>query len=237
MGNIFGILKCWKFHCRSEDTKLNVTRSVLIIIRTICHAWDLWKLAQSCKQLCLLCLPDPWNLPDTALLSGFRSSQWFEIYWVRQYLTPGFNGLGKDNYKTRRETSNFGDLLCLILEVWWYRVLTLHITFIIKSSINLIHCCHTSCTMWIPEYVSIISTHLVQFMRRQWAMAGHIASLMSYSLHHWVIIIMLNCSNEWKHSEINNTDGNIFLSEWVIQFNRLSRTEYSPVRLEIVAKM
>ena len=27
-------------------------------------------------------------------------------------LTPGFNGLGKDNYKTRRETFE--------LEVWWY---------------------------------------------------------------------------------------------------------------------
>ena len=32
-------------------------------IRTICHAR---KLAQSCKHLHLQCLPDPWNLPDTA---------------------------------------------------------------------------------------------------------------------------------------------------------------------------
>ena len=28
-------------------------------IRTICHAQDLWKLAPACKQLHLLCLPDP----------------------------------------------------------------------------------------------------------------------------------------------------------------------------------
>ena len=44
-------------------------------IRTICHAWDLWKLSRSCKQLCLLSPPDLWNLPGTALLSGFQSSQ------------------------------------------------------------------------------------------------------------------------------------------------------------------
>ena len=35
------------------------------------------KMARSWKQLCLLCLPDSWNLPDTALLSrlqGFREA-------------------------------------------------------------------------------------------------------------------------------------------------------------------
>ena len=52
--------------------------SVIIVsvlqIRTICHAWNLWKLVQSCKKLHLLCLPDPWNLSGTALLSGFQSS-------------------------------------------------------------------------------------------------------------------------------------------------------------------
>ena len=35
-------------------------------------------------------------------------------------LTSGFNGPGKDNGKTRRETSKFGDLVRFILEVWWY---------------------------------------------------------------------------------------------------------------------
>ena len=31
-------------------------------------------------------------------------------------LTPGFNGLGKDNYKMRREAFKFWDLMRLILE-------------------------------------------------------------------------------------------------------------------------
>ena len=53
-------------------------------IRTICHTQHLWKLAQTYKQLCLLCPSDPWNLPDTALLRRFPGS--FEIHWVRQYL-------------------------------------------------------------------------------------------------------------------------------------------------------
>ena len=43
-------------------------------IKANCHAWDLWKLALSCKQSCLLGSPDLRNLPGTALLSGFPSS-------------------------------------------------------------------------------------------------------------------------------------------------------------------
>ena len=35
-------------------------------------------------------------------------------------LTPGFNGLGKDNYKMRRETIKFWDLVRLILETLRY---------------------------------------------------------------------------------------------------------------------
>ena len=35
-------------------------------------------------------------------------------------LTPGFNGLGKDNCKTRWETFQFLDLVQLIFDVWWY---------------------------------------------------------------------------------------------------------------------
>ena len=35
-------------------------------------------------------------------------------------LTPGFIGLGKGNSKTRRETSKFGHLLRLILEILRY---------------------------------------------------------------------------------------------------------------------
>ena len=35
-------------------------------------------------------------------------------------LSHSLNWLGKDNCKTRWETCKFGDLLCLILEVWWH---------------------------------------------------------------------------------------------------------------------
>ena len=38
-------------------------------------------------------------------------------------LTPGFNVLGKDNCKTRRETFKFGNLVWLILEIWGYVLL------------------------------------------------------------------------------------------------------------------
>ena len=48
---------------------------VVLKIRTMCHGRDLRKLTWSCKQLHLLCPPDPWNLPGTALLSGCQNSQ------------------------------------------------------------------------------------------------------------------------------------------------------------------
>ena len=35
-------------------------------------------------------------------------------------LTPSFNGLGKDNCKTKWETSRFMGLVYFIFEVWWY---------------------------------------------------------------------------------------------------------------------
>ena len=44
-------------------------------IRTICHARVLWKMARAWKQLRLLCPPNPWNLPGTALFSGYQSSR------------------------------------------------------------------------------------------------------------------------------------------------------------------
>ena len=37
--------------------------------------------------------------------------------------TPGFNGLGKDNCKTKRETFQVWDMVCLILEIWRYMFL------------------------------------------------------------------------------------------------------------------
>ena len=38
------------------------------------------------------------------------------------YLTPGFNGLRKNNCSMRRETFKWWNLLCLILEILWYYV-------------------------------------------------------------------------------------------------------------------
>ena len=48
-----------------------VTLNRVLRVRTIVHARNLWKLARSCKQLRLLCPPDPWNRPGTALLNEF----------------------------------------------------------------------------------------------------------------------------------------------------------------------
>ena len=58
----FGIWMYWNLkvvHCRAinEMSESEHGRYVVLKIRTICHAWDLWKLAQSCKQLHLLCPP------------------------------------------------------------------------------------------------------------------------------------------------------------------------------------
>ena len=44
---------------------------------TIPHARDIRKLARSRKRLYLLCPPDPYNLPSTALLSGLQSPRSF----------------------------------------------------------------------------------------------------------------------------------------------------------------
>ena len=45
-------------------------------------------------------------------------------YFFIVYLTPGFNRLGKDKCKTRRESFKFWDLVRLILEMLRYRYIT-----------------------------------------------------------------------------------------------------------------
>ena len=71
-----------RYHAHYDVTvmlaKVYPTKSLqktVLNIRTICYRRDLWKFAQSCKQLRLLCTPKPWNLPGTALLCGFQSSR------------------------------------------------------------------------------------------------------------------------------------------------------------------
>ena len=63
------------FSALSLNNQLKKTLPVkLLKIRTICHAQDLWQLAWSSKQLHLLCPPNLYNVPGTALLSEFQSS-------------------------------------------------------------------------------------------------------------------------------------------------------------------
>ena len=61
--------------CSISCTRYSLISNIAVFkFRIICHAQDLWKLARSCIQMHLLCPPDPWNLPGTALLSGFQNS-------------------------------------------------------------------------------------------------------------------------------------------------------------------
>ena len=79
--------KCPYLEINATNESLQVIIYAVLKIQTICHTRDLWKLARSCKQLHLLCLPNPWSLPGTALFNGFQSSRGsFELHWVRQYL-------------------------------------------------------------------------------------------------------------------------------------------------------
>ena len=48
---------------------------VVFKIRTICHARDLLKLSQSCKQLCLLCSPRPMTFTYCLILGSFETTQ------------------------------------------------------------------------------------------------------------------------------------------------------------------
>ena len=82
MAKYWYIIVVWKNcgyekNCASWKLSKNICMWVLPVlkIRIIFHVRDLWKLARICKG-CLLCPPDPWNLPGTALVSGFQSSTW-----------------------------------------------------------------------------------------------------------------------------------------------------------------
>ena len=46
---------------------------IIVKLRTIYHAWDLWNLARSCKQLCLLFPLNLQNLPGTVVLGALKS--------------------------------------------------------------------------------------------------------------------------------------------------------------------
>ena len=64
-----------------------------------------------------------WSLRCSWSIACRRCSNYFFIL----DLIHGFDGFGKDNCKTRRDTFKCWDLLCLILEIWRYANLQSHI--------------------------------------------------------------------------------------------------------------
>ena len=70
--------------------------------------WYKWHL---CRQL------NCWSLRCSWSIACRHCSN----YIIILYLTPGFNRLGKDKCKTRRESFTFWDLVCLILviKIYW----------------------------------------------------------------------------------------------------------------------
>ena len=71
---------------------------------------SLWYTAYFSSQL------DCWSLRCSWSIACRRCSNYIFIL----NLTPGFNRLGKDKYKMRREAFEFWELLCLILETLRY---------------------------------------------------------------------------------------------------------------------
>ena len=56
-----------------------------------------------------------WSFKCSSIIACWRCSNYIFIH----ISIPGFNGLGKNNCKTRWETFKFGDLVRVILVVWW----------------------------------------------------------------------------------------------------------------------
>ena len=96
-----------------------------------------WKLPSSLKYKTLLSRQlNCWSLRCSWSIACQRCSNYIFIL----HLTPGFNGLGKDNCKTRRDSFKFLDLVPLILEIlryvwlpateymirWWWPLLLTH---------------------------------------------------------------------------------------------------------------
>ena len=102
-----------------------------------------------------------WSIRSSWSIAYRRCSNYIFIL----YLTPGFNRLGKDNCKTRRETFNFRDLVRLILDIYG--------TDINRESKLRLHRCHR----WPGAYSAAIIFHLFQFAFRQWVIFSYITTL------------------------------------------------------------
>ena len=68
----------------------------------------------SCLQTSNISAIYCWSLRCSWSIAWRRYSNYIFIF----YLTPGFNGLSKDNFRRRRNTFKLWDLVCLILEFW-----------------------------------------------------------------------------------------------------------------------
>ena len=73
----------------------------ILKIRKIWHAWDLYKLARSCKEWRSVCTSKWWNIPGTVLLAWISKLAWsFDIYWVRQLIEYNFiSSKGPETYE------------------------------------------------------------------------------------------------------------------------------------------
>ena len=95
-----------------------------------------------CRQL------NYWSLRCSWSIACRRCSNYIFIL----YLTPGFNRLGKDKWKTRRESFNFWDSVWLILEIlryvqWQESYICIHVWYLADL-------CHTY-ILWLK----VISLH------------------------------------------------------------------------------
>ena len=81
-----------------------------------CGIWTMGLL----KELLLYTDCQTSNIRHTYVSKMVDHSDVIDLYIFILALTPGFNGLGKDNCEMRWETFKFWDLGRLILEGWWY---------------------------------------------------------------------------------------------------------------------
>ena len=97
-----------------------------------------------------------WSFRCSWSIACRRFSSWVFIL----DLLPGFNGLGKDNYKTRREKVQLGELVLLISDVWRHVLYPIQCALYAHWCMNpcpwhVIRCQYTPVKM-TPCYLTII---------------------------------------------------------------------------------
>ena len=124
-------------------------------------------------------------------------------------LTPGFNGLGKDNCKTRRESFKFCDLVRLILEILRYIYICVY---------TYVYMCVYSCWScpWLSEscndthvvFCTLLDNKFVSNWNWSWKC---VCPLVIRRLHYKLI----NCLFHWNRSIISTTFSLTDVSEFV----------------------